>query len=606
MIARIGHWPLSIKLWGAFAALTLFIFTLLAVLLPWTLKGFFTEQLYDILLDTQSGLQVEQGQMASPALRLSTPIRITSSSIIQESVPSKQFIVGFKGSETEPSDTMTMPDAAFTAQIMAPLEGPAIRHFMISENGLPAATIPSAEIGEPFIQAMEKDAFTQIVPVEKYTRSIDNKSIFYVIRKEIFQGKPNFIVSYAWGNYRNDLVMTMFGRLMLLMVGLIVISWLPCLALARYFTRPLVQMERHVGRLAERDWHEPLETGRKDEIGRLANAIDSMRQRLIRQDRAQQFFLQHTSHELKTPVMVILSYAQSIQDGVFPKGTLNDSVNVILTESERLEKRIRDLLLLNKLNYLTAREKPFQPFDLQKVLDDVVERLRYRRPEIRWDISTSPRLQMNGDAEQWKVALENILDNQLRYASTCIRITVKPVTAVSQPRKQRQQKHEMQQDEEQRDQQQQDQEQQDHHQTQQQHTQQQLDHELLRYEQKQQKRKQQQQQQHEAGSSSFNQPILRIGNDGPPLDQAIADNLFEPFRSGGDGQFGLGLAIVKQITEHHGMAVRAVNEDDGVAFYIEPKVNERVKEREKEKEKEKEKGKGKGKFSKADPKNEIA
>lgn len=136
---------------------------------------------------------------------------------------------------------------------------------------------------------MEQDAYAQKLPVAKYTTSIDKKSIFYVIRKEVVQGQPGFIVSYAWGNYRNDLVMTMFGRLMLMMVGLIVISWLPCLIIARYFTRPLVQMERHVGRMAERDWHDPIETGRKDEVGRLAKAIEAMRQRLVRQDRAQQF-----------------------------------------------------------------------------------------------------------------------------------------------------------------------------------------------------------------------------------------------------------------------------------------------------------------------------
>jgi two-component system, OmpR family, sensor histidine kinase CssS len=498
---RIGHWPLAVKLWGAFAALTLFIFALLAVLLPWTLKGFFTEQLYDILLDTQSGLQVEHSEMTIPALRITTPFPLSPFSKIQEAIPPKRIIVAPKDVFV---DKMDMNDLTITTRIMAPIEGPAIRHFMISGTEQTATTVPAAEISEPFIQAMEKDAFTQILPVEKYTRSIDNKSIFYVIRKEQLQGEPNFIVSYAWGNYRNDLVMTMFGRLMLLMVGLIVISWLPCLALARYFTRPLVQMERHVGRMAERDWHEPIETGRKDEIGRLAKAIETMRQRLVRQDHAQQFFLQHTSHELKTPVMVIRSYAQSIQDGVFPKGTLNDSVDVIMKEGERLEKRIRDLLLLNKLNYLTSREKPFQLFDLNEIIGDVVERLRYRRPEIQWEINLSPHIQMMGDPEQWKVAMENLLDNQLRYANTCIRISAEPGAAASRR------------------------------------------------------------------ETKSTLPVVRISNDGPVLDHTIAESLFEPFRSGGDGQFGLGLAIVKQIVEHHCMIVRAANEGDGVAFYMEP------------------------------------
>lgn len=546
MTLRFGQWPLAVKLWSAFAALTLFIFTLLAVLLPWTLKGFFTEQLYDILLDTQSGLHMEAATFSAPAptLTLTTKIgktlvtemkRLDPAATTTFSVPKTEAVqaipimkgesVSIGGSAErgsvlgEPAtETMLMPadtaapmadleTSSIAARVISPfratLSAPAIRHFTIS--GTPeaqAALSASSASSEPFMQAMEQDAFAQKLPVAKYSTSIDNKSIFYVIRKELVQGQPSFIVSYAWGNYRNDLVLTMFGRLMLMMVGLIVISWLPCLIIARYFTRPLVQMERHVGRMAERDWHEPIETGRKDEVGRLAKAIEAMRQRLVRQDRAQQFFLQHTSHELKTPVMVIRSYAQSIQDGVFPKGSLSESVGVIMKEGERLEKRIRDLLLLNKLNYVTARDKPFQSFALQDVIEDVMERLRYRRPEIEWETNLSPVL-LTGDPDQWKIALENMLDNQLRYAKSCIRITLKPSSADEGKKE----------------------------------------------------------------ADSFSQ--LQLSNDGPPFDEAVADSLFEPFHSGGDGEFGLGLAIVKQIVEHHGMSVRAVNERDGVSFYIE-------------------------------------
>ncbi|CAN7739840.1 HAMP domain-containing sensor histidine kinase [Paenibacillus sp. LjRoot153] len=519
MSLRLGQWPLAMKLWGAFAALTLFIFTLLAVLLPWTLKGFFTEQLYDILMDTQSGLQVEATQaqaIASPifAFPLSPqPVEITTNPIptLESRVvvaQKAQVLAGTSivsgeaapvrvpleaGAAIDPSTLATQ----LTLPVQATLTGPSIRHFMINGAQAAQAIETTASSTEPFIAAMEKDALSQMQPVAKYTRSIDNNSIFYVIRKEVVQGAPNFIVSYAWGNYRNDLIMSMFFRLILLMVGLIVISWLPCLLLARYFTRPLVQMEQHVGRMAERDWHEPIDTGRRnDEIGRLGKAIEGMRQRLVKQDRAQQFFLQHTSHELKTPVMVIRSYAQSIQDGVFPKGTLSASLGVIMKEGERLEKRIRDLLLLNKLNYFTAKEKPFHAFEIKAVIEDVVERLRYKRPEINWDLHLAP-YKLIGDQEQWKIALENMLDNQLRYAETCIRIRMSPAPHFE----------------------------------------------------------------------------IQMSNDGPLLDQTIADNLFEPFRTGGKGQFGLGLAIVKQIMDHHGMSVQARNESDGVAFTILPADN---------------------------------
>ncbi|UUZ91464.1 HAMP domain-containing histidine kinase [Paenibacillus sp. P25] len=405
---------------------------------------------------------------------------------------------------------------------LKPPEGPVVQHMLIAGSSS-AAGLEGGEsvLPKPFLEAVEQDAQKQQTAVQKYTKEIGNKTLFYVISKERLEDKPGYMVSYAWGNYRNDLVMTMFVRLMLLMVGLIVFSWSPCVWFARYLSRPLVQMERHVGRMAERDWHDPLETGRRDEIGRLGWAIEAMRRRLVKQDRTQQFFLQSWSHELKTPVMVIRSYAQSILDGVFPQGTLQESVGVIMKEAGRLEKRIRDLLYLNKMNYLSSREKAFGPFALKPLIEETVERLRVRRTDTAWELEV-PDTVMYGEKEQWGVALENLLDNQLRYAKSRIRIVLTPgkgsggtgeegAGPLRSPR---------------------------------------------------------------SGRNAPPAPSLWIWNDGPPLAEGPKPARFEPFASGADGEFGLGLAIVKQIAEYHGMAVRAANEAGGVAFHLEPKTGQ--------------------------------
>jgi two-component system sensor histidine kinase CssS len=189
-------------------------------------------------------------------------------------------------------------------------------------------------------------------------------------------------------------------------------------------TRPLVQMEARIAGIAERDWHEPFVLDRRDEIGRLASSFETMRQRLVRQDEAQQKFLQHVSHELKTPVMVIHSYTQSILDGIYPKGDLAGSVDVINEESQRLEKRIRDLLYLTKFNYLTGRPQLVSSFDLGGLVKERVERFRWRRSDLDWKLLL-PQVKVNGDPEQWGVAVENVLDNQLRYASSLVDISLK-------------------------------------------------------------------------------------------------------------------------------------------------------------------------------------
>ena len=509
----IKHWPIALKVWGVFAVITLCIFMMLAVLLPWTLKGFFTEQIYDIILDSQNSVTALETIQASrvtapaqgiftapvmPAVPFGKVIRIGDGSIpVQEPVQGSEDAV----SVLKPQIMLKVSKAG-----VLPSDGPGVNHIMLFDKtaGSVAVTSELAQtLPSPFAQAIEDEAGKQQAAIQKYSLDIGNKTMFYVIRKDLSEGKSGYVVSYAWGNYRNDLVLTMFWRLMLLMVLLVVLSWLPCLWFARYLSRPLVQMERQAGRIAERDWHEPFKLDRKDEMGRLGLAFEGMRKRLVRQDKAQQYFLQNISHELKTPVMVIRSYAQSILDGVFPKKTLQASLETILQESERLEKRIRDLLYLNKLSYLSTRNKPFEAFKLTEVLKDCVERLRYQRPELDWRVELPEHWEITGEPKQWGVAIENILDNQMRYARGRIAIT-----AVSR------------------------------------------------------------------GESG--QKALRIWNDGPSVEDSLQRRLFEQFQTGEKGQFGLGLAIVQQIMAYHQAGIEVCNEEGGVAFYLLPSAAEAV------------------------------
>jgi two-component system sensor histidine kinase CssS len=296
-------------------------------------------------------------------------------------------------------------------------QGPLVGHFVFSGD----ANIAVSNIPQNFMQAVVRNADTQSQEVQPYSEEIQDKTLFYVIKKEEIQGKPSFMVSYAWGGYRNDLVTTMYWRLVLVMLAFFILSWIPSLVLSRYLTRPLVEMEANIARITEREWHKPFILNRKDEIGRLAHTFENMRVRLVKQDEAQQSFLQNISHELKTPVMVIRSYANSILDGIYPNETLDRSIAVIDQEALRLEKRIKDLLFLNKLKYLETKGQNDKVFNLSTVICQIVERFRCIRADLQWEVNL-PVIMVDGNQEQWRIAVENILDNQIRYAVSKIKI----------------------------------------------------------------------------------------------------------------------------------------------------------------------------------------
>lgn len=439
--------PLALQIWLVFAGITLFISLLFLLLLPWTLKGFFTKQMYQTIQESQD-IYLSDGQL----------------------IPVKDLIEWDQRKQQYQS----------------------VKHMVFLEDGRILSGFPSVPISNNFKNILAEARLQDDIE-EQYSRQIENERIYYLIRKGQLAGKEAYLLSYMWESYQEKLVDTLFASLMWIIAGVLLFSWLPSFLLARYLSRPLISMEEHVRRIADRDWYDPLECQRQDEIGMLAQSIERMRQCLLRQDEAQQSFLQHISHELKTPVMVIRSYAQAIADGIFPRGGLEGSIKVIDEEAERMEKRIKDLLYLTKLDYLVNKDAEPDEIDITELLEHVVDLLRWQRTDIEWQIKSSyPRIK--GDYEQWKVAFENLLDNQIRYAESGVKISV--------------------------------------------------------------------------NEKNNDRVIIRIWNDGPPIEEKLLDRIFNEYQKGYQGQFGLGLAIVKQVALHHHARVWAVNENEGVAFYI--------------------------------------
>ncbi len=372
--------PLFLQIWLVFAAITLSISILLTVLFPWTLRDFFTREIY-VTIESAQSLMFNR---------------------FTHEFTRENWQSGIISDRRQMQDIRT------------------VNHFIVIDEN---QGIISSRLALEFLNKVKEEVREQTVDSQRYSGQVEDRKIFYVVTRSKVWGHDVFLVSYMWDSYREDLVKTLFKRLALIMSLVFLFSWVPSLGLARYLSSPLVTLEKHVNKLADRDWHKPARLQRRDEIGRLAQSIEQLRNQLVRQDEAQQTFLQHISHELKTPVMIIRSYTQAVRDGIYPKGDLTRTVQVIEEEAERLEKRIHNLLYLTKLDYLAAHKLSHEIIAVDKLIRDVVERLRWRRSELDWSLELSP-LKIKGDTEQWRVVLENLLDNQIRYADHRIVISL--------------------------------------------------------------------------------------------------------------------------------------------------------------------------------------
>ncbi|MCA1031666.1 HAMP domain-containing histidine kinase [Bacillus timonensis] len=292
-----------------------------------------------------------------------------------------------------------------------------VNHLFIDENGKSM----KKQYPRPFVEAMHQQAIQQKPDVKRYQATIEGEKMFYVIHKRQFNHQTVYQVSFMLDSYRQELVRTLYKRIIFLLFIIFIGAILLSILFARRLSKPIIQMKQQVALIANRQWNSPINVERKDEIGALAQSIEQMRVQLMNQDSTQQTMLQHVSHELKTPVMVIRSYIDAIRDKVYPKGTLEESLLTIDEEAQRLERKIKDLLYITKLDYLSKQKPQYSKIKLNDLVRSIAGYLQYKKEHIDLKL-TLDEITILGDSEQWKVVVENILDNALRYAHTTIEI----------------------------------------------------------------------------------------------------------------------------------------------------------------------------------------
>ena len=114
------------------------------------------------------------------------------------------------------------------------------------------------------------------------------------------------------------------------------------------FYRPLQVIIRAARNYADGNFDTALEMERQDEIGTLADTLHFMALELNALENDQHKFVSNVSHDFRSPLTSIKGYAQAMADGTIPPELQGKYLDVIIFESERLEKLTQSLLELNK------------------------------------------------------------------------------------------------------------------------------------------------------------------------------------------------------------------------------------------------------------------
>lgn len=255
---------------------------------------------------------------------------------------------------------------------------------------------------------------------KQFIKKYKNMNFIFIISSINTAGtEKQYLISYTPDMQDNSWLY------MVIIIGavFIFIGFITAKIVAGYISKPLSELEKFTVRVAHKDWKEPIEVKSDDEIGRLMVSMNRMQSELRHADEEEKKFLQSISHDLKTPVMVIMSHAEAIIDGVYID-SVEKTAEIIRNEAILLNKKIKNLLYLNTLDYALENNKENETINLHNLILNIVNRFEAINSKIQWDMDLD-EVNIYGNADKIQVAIENIIDNGLRYANEKISINVK-------------------------------------------------------------------------------------------------------------------------------------------------------------------------------------
>jgi signal transduction histidine kinase len=205
--------------------------------------------------------------------------------------------------------------------------------------------------------------------------------------------------------------------LLLALVGGFVVS--------RSMARRVRSLERGAGQVAAGDFTAVFPTGKDDELGQLARALDDMQRQLAQLESARRRFIATASHELRTPIFSIGGFLELMEDEELDDETRRQFVATVREQVERLGKLATGLLDLSRLEAGSLELRPART-DLgvltRAVTAEFAPAVDKHGSEL--DVRLGERVDAVCDPERVAQVLRILIDNALTHTPSGTRVAV--------------------------------------------------------------------------------------------------------------------------------------------------------------------------------------
>ena len=205
---------------------------------------------------------------------------------------------------------------------------------------------------------------------------------------------------------------------------LFLLSLLIALFMAKKISRPIVEINSMALEMGKGNYDVRFPQAGYKEISELGTTLNHTAAELKKAERIQQELIANVSHDLRTPLTMIIAYAEAIQD--LPEENTAENLQVVIDEGKRLTALENDLLELSKLQS-GAESVRMQTYDLTESIQAVLKRyaklVEQEGYEIRFEYGSHVWIR----ADEYKIyqVIYNFINNAIHYTGDNKKVVVR-------------------------------------------------------------------------------------------------------------------------------------------------------------------------------------
>lgn len=188
--------------------------------------------------------------------------------------------------------------------------------------------------------------------------------------------------------------------------------------LTHHATKPLFLMTAAVKEYTKGQFENNLDNIHGKEYLELAAAVKNLAVTTKNTSDYQKNFIANVSHDFRSPLTSIKGYVEAMLDGTIPPDIQEKYLNIILQESERLQKLTEQLLELNQYEANGILLK-YSTFDINELIKNAANTFEKQCTEKKISIRlifNNSSLFVDADRDKISQVIQNLLDNAVKFS----------------------------------------------------------------------------------------------------------------------------------------------------------------------------------------------